>query len=342
MSELRQNLMTREWVIMAPERLKGKKPEDLCAREVLDLSEYEKNCPFCPGNDDRYENIEIDRISGGVHGWLARSIENKYKIFGEHPDCTDRPRAFDSDGIYFSYDGCGSHDLVIESSLHNIDFGLMSAEQASAPVSLWLNRFNSLQQNPNNLLTVIFKNHGPESGASQRHPHSQIVAMRVVPNFIRFLLEEAQRYFDNFGVCVFCRIMEHELSERNRVIFENRHFFSYVPYAASVPYEMHIIPKTHDALFGDMHVAEKEDFCDCLVNTLGALRRALNNPDYNLILRNPPYPLSGVPYYHWHIQIVPHIVTPGGFEMGSHMQVNVVLPEDAAAHLRENVSKDSS
>jgi UDPglucose--hexose-1-phosphate uridylyltransferase len=40
-------------------------------------------------------------------------------------------------------------------------------------------------------------------------------------------------------------------------------------------------------------------------------------------------------YFLWHMRIVPRLTTPAGFEMGSGMSINTVLPEDAAAFITE-------
>ena len=78
--EIRQRIDTGNWVIMAPERLKGKK---LISKNDLlcNVSDYEYKCPFCPGNENRYENVEIDRINKpGTEEWTVKCIENKYTI----------------------------------------------------------------------------------------------------------------------------------------------------------------------------------------------------------------------------------------------------------------------
>lgn len=339
MSELRQNLATKEWVIIAPERLKGE-PLQSSANPLMDsFPAYEYECPFCPRNIDRYETVELDSIPNpdpanpAKSKWLAQCIENRYNIFSEGPASTPGSVEFDREGIYRRLAGHGNHELVIESPEHNKAFATMTVEEITAVVKLYLKRFDLLRDS-NNLLTVIFKNSGPRSGASQRHPHSQIVGMKVVPNYIRFLLEEAQRYFDSNGICVFCKMIDFELQEGKRIVYQNKGFVSYVPYAAFVPYEIRIFPREHDALLGDMAEGEVIDFADCLQKTMRKLYLALSNPDFNLIFRNPPYALSGVPFYHWHLQVVPHIRHPGGFELGSRVNVNVVLPEEAAGNLR--------
>ena len=339
MSQLRQNLTTREWVIVAPERLKGNSflPSDNVLMDAV--PDYDEACPFCPQNESRFDNVEIERVpapAGETDGpWLARCIENKYKIFDEYDSCPVGPEEFERDGIYCTFMGCGSHELIIESTRHNETFATMSQEEVENVVSLYVRRFNTLKENPNNLLCTIFKNHGPRSGASQIHPHSQILGMRVVPNHLRFLLEEARRFFDSSGICVFCKIIAFELEHGERIVYQNERFVACVPYAASVPFEVHVLPKVHDSLIGDMPDAEVVDFSDCLRVAMRKLYTTLANPDFNLLFRNPPYPLSRVPFYHWHVQILPHTKHPGGFEVGSRIGVNVVLPEESARILRE-------
>lgn len=51
MSELRHNILTREWVIVAPER--AKRPDDFkkAHKQVSSGPGFLADCPFCPGND---------------------------------------------------------------------------------------------------------------------------------------------------------------------------------------------------------------------------------------------------------------------------------------------------
>lgn len=335
MSELRQDLATRHWVIIAPDRLKGESFQT-CLNPLLDTwPEYEENCPFCPGNHERYQNIELDRIpADDEYGWKALCIENKFKIMSGQPGCPVAPTEFERDGIYYKFAGHGHHDLIIESPVHNKSYAVMTHEEAVPAVELYVRRFKKLSEDPNNLLTIIFKNHGPKSGASQRHPHSQIVTSRVVSNHVRNLIDESRRYFDNEGVCVHCKIVDFELKNKTRIIYENDRFVSFSPFAAAVPFQIDLYPKTHQSNFGELDRQHIEDLSDCLRVTMRKLYLRLSNPDFNIIFRNPPYHDTDVPYCHWFIQLGPHCVTPGGFEIGSRMHVNVLPPETAAAELR--------
>jgi len=332
MSELRQNLATREWVVIAPERLKGKSLIKEPNRLLDVLPEYEESCPFCPGNEKKFIHIQKDLIMKN-NEWTVKGIENKYRIFKKYDDAG--LKEFNNEGIYLNYEGYGEHELVIEHNKHNKSFAVMENIEVENVIEMYLRRFNDLKKNPNNQLTMIFKNNGIFAGASQKHPHSQIVSLRVIPNYLRTLLDEATRYFDNHGICVFCKIIEYEKKEQKRIVFENSEFNSFVPYAASTPYEVCILPKKHDSVFRDTTSNEVTCLAECLKITMNKIYKCLSNPDYNLILRNPPYSLAGVLFYHWHIQIIPRISKPGGFELGTRMNVNVVYPEKAAEDLRK-------
>ncbi len=339
MSELRQNIATKEWVIVEPDRLKGKTLQETLNPLQDELPRHDDRCPFCPGNEDRFDNVEIDSLphpdptNDAGSRWLAQVLENKYKIFEEDPSQPAGPVEFDSDGFHRHLHGYGSHDLVIESPVHNETFATMATSEVAAVLELYLRRFRALD-GAGNLLTVIFKNHGSRSGASQSHPHTQVVGMRVVPNYIRFLLEEARRYFDSHGVCVYCKMLDHELEAQNRIVWANDRFVSFVPFAAGVPYEVMLLSRRHAAHFGGLTGEEIEDFADCLRATMRKLYFGLSNPDYNIVVKNAPYRQGHVPFFHWHVQIAPSLRSPGGFELGARVNVNVVSPEDAAEHLR--------
>lgn len=339
MSELRQNLATGDWVVIAPERLKGRPLQSTLNPGADTLPPYAADCPFCPRNEDRFPHVELERAAHPDRPhpdrpWISRAIENKYKIFQPCGDSFTSPEGYEREGIYAKVAAEGSHELVLESPVHNRTFATMSQEEVAAVVAMYVSRLRALRASPGSLLAILFKNHGPKAGASQPHPHCQLLSSRVVPGFVRTLVEEATRYFDAHGRCVFCTMIEYEGAAGTRVVYENERFIAYVPYAQPVPYEMVVTPKVHDSLFEDMGDAEVASFADCLRVTLRKLYLCLSNPDFNLILRNPPHALSHVPFYHWYLQIVPHTRPPGGFERGSRIMVNVVSPEASAEHLR--------
>lgn len=69
--------------------------------------------------------------------------------------------------------------------------------------------------------------------------------------------------------------------------------------------------------------------------TLKKLDVAFKHPPYNYMLQTAPLEEhSDDVYYHWYMRIVPHLITVGGFELGSGCYINPVSPEKAADILR--------
>ncbi|TPW18938.1 MAG: UDPglucose--hexose-1-phosphate uridylyltransferase, partial [Elusimicrobia bacterium] len=73
MPELRQNLATKEWVIISTER--AKRPEDFrrAPGAVPARAEHSAACPFCTGNEGFSEEVHAVQGSGG---WKVRVVRN--------------------------------------------------------------------------------------------------------------------------------------------------------------------------------------------------------------------------------------------------------------------------
>ena len=70
-------------------------------------------------------------------------------------------------------------------------------------------------------------------------------------------------------------------------------------------------------------------------STLAKIYKSLNNPDYNYVIKSSPCHEKDVEYYHWYVQIVPRVSAMAGFELGSGIYINTVIPETAAKFLRD-------
>jgi len=320
---------------MATER--AKRPEDFARSRpnVSDVPTVDAHCPFCPGHEEMTPDAILSIPHGhGKGGWDVRVVPNKFPALVPNVDaqciaCSTRV------GPYLRRDGVGEHEVVIETQAHNLDLPLLPTEHMVHVMEAYRMRYLALQQLPSTELVVIFRNHGVKAGTSLLHPHSQIVASSVVPFPVRNKLYEGQRYFDMYGRCVYCDIIAYEQKERTRVIMENEHFLAITPYASSAPYEITLLPKHHRASFGRIAQDELHDLAYELQNLLARLWRLLDDPDYNYVIDTAPEHMAHVPFYHWHLGIYPRLTTPAGFEIGSGIPINIALPEQAAAELRD-------
>ena len=184
-------------------------------------------------------------------------------------------------------------------------------------------------------MIIIFKNHGEAAGTSLEHTHSQITGTTVVPSNIRKKLEEVARYYDDHGRCVYCNLIHEELRFKERIVLDTEKFVVLHPFASRFPFETWIVPKEHQASFGLISMEDSKRFAKVLKTTLLKLHTKLNGPNYNYVIHTAPVKDEQEDYYHWHLQVIPRLTTPAGFEMGSGIYINVSFPEETAQFLRD-------
>lgn len=327
MSELRYNIINREWVVIATER--AKRPHDFVKpqKDALPIPEFRQDCPFCPGKEGDLSD-ETFRI-GGKEKWNTRSIYNKFPALSPKEKLVRH-----NDGICHSISGYGVAEVIIESPKHNLNIALMSDEEVENIIKTYKSRYLSLQNKEGIEAVVIFRNNGPGAGTSLEHPHSQLIATPIVPPQIRNRVESATAFFDVTGKCIFCSTLEQELADNKRVVSENEAFVSFVPYAGAAPFITWIFPRRHMSSFGDINDAEVKGLASILKSTISKLYYGLNNPDFNYTIRSIPVKEDGSAYFHWYLSIVPRITLPAGFEVGSGIFINSSLPEESAEFLR--------
>ena len=328
-NQIRLNITTNNWVIYAPER--GKRPKEHKIENISreELPEYDDSCPFCLGNEDMLEEISSE-LPAHNKEWKTRIVPNKYPVIDKSGD-SHRSR----DGIYLQAEGYGIHEVIIETPRHDIDIPQMDDNDVLSIIETYHMRYVHHMQNQRNLMCILFRNHGAKAGTSLIHPHSQMIVTGVVPQDIRMRETEAQRFYDRYLKCIYCRILEKELEERKRIVYENDTIAAFVPYYAEVPFEIWIMPKAHQADFGDISLREKHDLASALKQVLSKLYDKIDDLHYNYVINTAPRYKQGEPQLHWFISIRPRLTTPAGFEIGSGISINPHLPEDDAKILNE-------
>ena len=328
MPELRQNRLTKEWVIIATER--AKRPEELkVKREAKPLAAYVATCPFCPGNEAQAPP-EVWRAPASTEGnWKVRVLPNKFAALAREGEPTRkivRSRR--------TINGVGIHDVVVETPDHSLTTALLSDSQVADILRSYKARYEAMSADPRVAHVIIFKNHGVAAGTSLEHPHSQIIASPVISSQVRGRLHEALRHFDEFGECIFCQTLQEDLGDPDRIVMATEHFVALEPFASPTPFCTHIYPRRHMATFGAISQPELEDLARVLCSVLARLYHGLDNPDFNYTIRTAPHESAGVTYYHWYLSIIPRLTRVAGFELGSGMFINTMLPEAAAEFLR--------
>ena len=327
-SELRQDLVSGDWVAVATGR--AKRPHAFIEKKKALFNQPKSKCPF--------EKLEAGAIfaytrDGNIatkDTWWVAAITNKYPAFGRGI-CA----VFYDVGPYQWTQGVGFHEVIVTRD-HARSIALMQQNEAEQILRLYQERIRVMREDDCVKYISVFHNHGRAAGASISHPHSQIIALPVVPPDVGRSIKGSLDYFERFNTCVHCAIVGYELEAGERIIYENDHCVVYAPFASKTAFEIRIFPKKHRARFEDAIVEERASLADAMRVALAKLLRGLKNPDYNFFIHTAPVGHSKkFDHYHWHVEILPKTAIWTGFEIGTGIEISTITPEAAAVFLRE-------
>ncbi|MEC4684326.1 MAG: galactose-1-phosphate uridylyltransferase [Nitrospirota bacterium] len=334
MSELRQDPTTNDWVIIAKER--AKRPHEFKKDNITRpyFPAHSESCPFCPGNEHRTPEAKV--VYGEPGKWKTRVVPNKFAALTHEGNAVREEWK-----LFRKSPGYGNHEVIIETPRHDNFIPFMNDIDVEGLIRVYRDRYHALKKDPAIRTVIILKNHGRGAGTSLEHPHSQVVASPIVPPFVRRRYEIAIQHYDNTGRCIYCDLRENELEASERIVAETDYFVVIHPFASRYPFETWLMPKVHNSSFGNISDEEIKDLSRVLKDVLMKLYASLENPDYNLVIHTAPVDDEHKSYFLWHIQIIPRLTLAAGFELGSGISINVALPEETAAFIRDFEVKDS-
>lgn len=308
-SEFRKDIVSGEWILIAG-GLK-KKPNFFAAKKARPAPK--KRCPF--------ENLSSEFVA---------VTPNKFPVLAPHKICPV-PIA---EGPYQKMAGVGFQEIVITKD-HNRSLGFMKTDEILLVVEAYIERYLALKSEKCVEYILIFHNHGASAGATVAHPHSQILALPVIPLDVYRSLFGSARYFQKHGKCVHCVLIKKEFKDKKRIIVKNKFFVAIAPYASHVSFETRIYPLRHNSNFEEISTSEKKSLSDILRIVFAKMKNGMNDTDYNFFIHTAPTKARNSGHYHWHMEILPRTSIWGGLELGSGTEVIKVPPEEAALILRK-------
>jgi UDPglucose--hexose-1-phosphate uridylyltransferase len=240
------------------------------------------------------------------------------------------------EGIYDKMSGIGAHEVIIETTEHDIESSQLSVSQLNAVFVACRDRMLDLAKDKRFRYVQVFKNQGEAAGASLEHSHTQLIATPIIPRRVVEELMGCSRHFEIKERCIFCDIVDQELTVGTRIVCVNDDYVVHVPFAPRFPFETWVIPRRHEHFFEDAYRGNFLSLARIFKEMLMRMNLALNNPHYNWVLHTSPCnDWEGPRHYHWHIELMPKLTKVAGFEWGTGFYINPTPPEEAAAYLRE-------
>ncbi len=327
--EFRKDPVSGDWVLVSP---KAKKkpvffrqdryvplPKSACPFEGRRLLEQGEPLLWLPkpGKND-------------IKDWWVQIFSNRYPVVKASRICPP----LETDGMYDYKEGVGFQEVVLTRD-HARPIGLMEKKEIELIIEAYMTRFQALQNESCVEYVFIFHNSGASAGATVPHPHSQILAMPIIPPDVAKSLAYSRSYHTKHSRCVHCDIIKLELKKKIRVIFENESFVAVAPYASHVSFEIRIFPKKHEAHFEAIDSKQLSDFAEAMAFVFSRLHSKIKNPDYNFFIHTAPPKGKDFRHYHWHMEILPRISVWGGVELGVGIDIIKISPEEATKILRK-------
>jgi len=319
--ELRKDPITRSWVVIGhPEREK----------------ERIGPCALCPGNHLQQQVLLQLPAQGEPQVRVYPHFRPLYRIEGDP--------ARTADGIFDRMAAVGAHEIIVETPAHSQVLARLSDEEIERVLEAYALRITDLKRDARFKFVTAFKNEGRQAGEEWPHAHSELMATTFVPRRILYELRAAREWYRDRERCVFCDILRQEIRQQKRIVDSVGDYFAVCPYASRVPFEIWLMPRTHNHQFEAVPSgASRRNLATLLGRTL---RRLLQiSTSYHMVLHTAPSTLqtkgelsdywatiSGD--YHWHIEILPIIETRSKSYSLKEVYFNGTLPEEAAEQIR--------
>ena len=329
MPELRKDPITGRWVIIATDR--AKRPSDFIRQPVPPASA--SICPFDYGNEHKTPPEVLAYRNHGERdqpGWRVRVVPNKFPVLGIEGELNRQ-----GEGMYDKMNGIGAHEVIIEGPDHNTTMGEMPEKQIEEVLWAYKERVLDLKKDGRFRYILLFKNHGIAAGSTMEHPHSQLLALPIIPKRVKEEVDASKLFYDLKDRCIFCDIIRQESAAGVRLINETDRFTVLAPYAPRFPFETWVLPKRHASHFEDADAPTLANLAWIMKTTIHKLEKVLEHPAYNYIVHTAPAQDVPLAYYHWHMEIIPRLTKGAGFEWATGFYVNPTPPEESAKFMRE-------
>ena len=313
MAELRWHPLIKDWVMIASHR--------------QNRPQMPKNdCPFCPGSGKVPDNYDV------------YMYPNDFPALSQTPPTPD-PVATD---FFKTAEAYGKCEVILYSPDHTRPIRELTDEHMLKLVDLWVERFNAMKADERIKYVFIFENRGEVVGVTMPHPHGQIYGYSFMPKKLCLELESAKEHKEQTGKCLYCDLLENEVKEGSRIIFENEYFTVFLPFFCEYPYGVYIMSKAHKGDITEFTAEERFALGQTVRRVSGMLDSLFNtNFPYMMCMHNAPVNRGDTSeFFHFHIEFFPPMRSDvkqkfnASSETGAWAHCNPTAPEQKAEELR--------
>jgi UDPglucose--hexose-1-phosphate uridylyltransferase len=324
----RYNPLTGDWILVSPHRSKRPWQGKVESLPPPEKASYDPSCYLCPGNE---------RASGETNPDYRTTFVFTNDFAALIPDKLAPPES--PHPLFQWQPQKGTCRVICFSPRHDLTLPDMKVAEIRNVVELWADQIEELCQDY--LWVQVFENKGEIMGCSNPHPHGQIWASHSLPDFVKREDENQRDYLRLQGRSLLLDYVSTEAELEERIVVQNDHWMTVVPFWATWPFETLLLPKRHALRLPDLSADERSSLAEIL-------KIHLTRYD-NLFETSFPYSMGwhGAPgegeAEHWqlHAHFFPPLLRSAtvrkfmvGYEMLAEPQRDLT-PEQAAQRLRD-------
>jgi UDPglucose--hexose-1-phosphate uridylyltransferase len=327
----RFNPLSREWVLVSPQRAERPWQGQVEAGAAARPEPYDPQCYLCPGNA-RARGARNPKYSGTF------IFDNDFAALKP-----DTPAGeYKEKELLLARSERGRCRVICYSPRHDLTLARMSVTEIEQVVSAWTEEFSVLSKQPDIESVQMFENRGAIMGCSNPHPHGQIWTNETIPDQLARECVSFSEYLKKHRSGLLDDYLAIELEKQERIVVANEHFVAMVPFWAVWPFETLVVSRRRVSCLSELQEAEHRALAEIL--------QLLTIRYDNLFQASFPYTMgfhqmtptqarsSG---FHLHAHFLPPLLRSAsvkkfmvGYEMLAAPQRDIT-PETAASHLKQ-------
>ncbi|MBV8228299.1 MAG: UDP-glucose--hexose-1-phosphate uridylyltransferase [Verrucomicrobia bacterium] len=324
----RFNALTGDWILVSPQRTlrpwQGKQE----TAPLATRPQYDPKCYLCPGNE---------RAGGAKNP----AYDSTYVFTNDFAAITTELEPFSkSEGLLRAHSVSGTCRVICFSPRHDWTLPEMPLEPIRKVVELWAEQTEELGRTFR--WVQIFENKGEIMGCSNPHPHGQIWASDFIPNEPAKEDRQQLDYYRSKQSALLVDYLKLELDEDARIVLQNHDWVALVPYWATWPYEILLLPRRQIARLPELLPSERTSLAEILKLLLIRYDNLFEvSFPYSMGWHGAPYRVDEFDHWQLHAHFYPPLLRSAtvkkfmvGYEMLGEAQRDLT-PEQAAKTLRE-------
>ena len=364
--EYRRNLLTREWVVFGPDILTPEAFLNLAIpyRTTSDLfNPVSDPCPYCPENmppnhNDIFSVKESDLPAGGfpvessshTDDWDIKALPAFQPVFKIETPLQRFPKR-----LHDVMKAPGAHEYIVLTNQHDEALWDLPSKRIELLLHVLRHRMLNLYRDTSLGHQYIYMVYGKDFGFLHNHSVMNLTASPFIPFKVQRELDGAFQWYSMKERCLLSDIYEDEMYKRDMgkphgILFESINFIALIPFFARYPFEIWIMPLDHQSDFIQVEAQNISELARLIHRMIIVLHYVLGPYPFLLSIMTKPNVVWGHERGYWstihrdwlwRITLVPGIPiknTPlKAFHAGTGIHLNPVLPETAAAFLREKI-----